>query len=133
LAVYAQVTSPLRRYLDLVAHQQLRAFLRGGAVLDAQAIIERIGAAEAAAVGVRRAERLSREHWTAVYLQQHPDWRGEGVLVEKRLPRGAVLIPALGLETRLKVAEAVELNRVLALRLTGVDLPERMARFRVER
>lgn len=133
LELYSQVTSPLRRYLDLVAHQQLRAFLRGGPALDARAILERVGAAEAAAVGVRRAERLSREHWTMVYLKQHPDWRGEGVLVEKRLPRGAVLIPSLALETRVKVAEDAELDRVLALRLTGVDLPERLARFRVER
>ncbi len=44
----------------------------------AQAIIERVGAAEAAAQGIRRAERLSREHWTTVYLQQHPGWQGEG-------------------------------------------------------
>jgi exoribonuclease-2 len=94
----------------LVAHQQLRAFLRGDDPLDAQAIVERVGAAEAAARGIRRAERLSREHWTMVYLQQHPGWRGEGVLVEKRMPRGVVLIPALALEARVKVADDVALD-----------------------
>jgi len=131
LDLYAQVTSPLRRYLDLAAHQQLRAFLRGDTVLDAQAMIERIGAAEAAALLVRRAERLSREHWTLAYLQQHPGWQGEGVLVEKRLPRGTVLIPSLALEARVKVAENVTPDSVLSLRLTGIDLPERAAYFRV--
>lgn len=131
LEVYAQITSPLRRYLDLVAHQQLRACLRGGDPLAAQAIIERVGAAEAAAVGVRRAERLSREHWTMVYLQQHPGWRGQGVLVEKRLPRGVVLIPELALEARVKVAEDVTPDSVVPLRLTGVELPEREAYFKV--
>jgi exoribonuclease-2 len=133
LEVYAQVTSPLRRYLDLVAHQQLRACLRGGDPLEAQAIIERVGAAEAAAVGVRRAERLSREHWTLVYLQQHPGWRGEGVLVEKRMPRGAVLICELALEARVKVGEDVAPDSVVPLRLTGIELPAREAFFRVER
>lgn len=133
LEVYAQVTSPLRRYLDLVAHQQLRACLRGGDPLEAQAIIERVGAAEAAAQGIRRAERLSREHWTTVYLQQHPGWQGEGVLVEKRMPRGVVLIPELALEARVKVADSVAPDSVLPLRLTGVDLPGREAFFRVER
>ena len=131
LEVYAQITSPLRRYLDLVAHQQLRACLRGGDPLAAQAIIERVGAAEAAAVGVRRAERLSREHWTMVYLQQHPGWRGQGVLVEKRLPRGVVLIPELALEARVKVAEDVTPDSVVPLRLAGVELPEREAYFKV--
>lgn len=131
LNVYAQVTSPLRRYLDLVAHQQLRACLRDGDPLEAQAIIERVGAAEAAAQGTRRAERLSREHWTMVYLQQHPGWRGEGVLVEKRLPRGTVLIPELALETRVKAGEDMALDGVLPLRLTGVELPTREAYFKI--
>ena len=35
LPAYTQVTSPLRRYLDLVAHQQLRAFLRGAQLRSA--------------------------------------------------------------------------------------------------
>lgn len=133
LEVYAQVTSPLRRYLDLVAHQQLCAFLAGDALLDAQAMIERIGAAEAVGPAVRRAERLSREHWTLVYLHQHPDWRGAGVLVEKRMPRSTVLIPELAFEVRVKVAEDVLPDSVLPLQLTGVDLPERAAYFRVVR
>lgn len=132
LPVYAQVTSPLRRYLDLVAHQQLRACLRGAAPLDSQAIIARVGAAGVAAQGIRRAERLSREHWTTVYLQQHPGWQGEGVLVEKRAPRSVALIPALALETRVKVGEACALDSTLTLRLTGVAVPEREAYFRVE-
>jgi exoribonuclease-2 len=131
LEVYTQVTSPLRRYLDLVAHQQLRAFLRGGERLDAQALVTRVGAAETAAAGVRRAERLSRLHWTLVYLQRHPGWRGEGVLVEKRLPRGTVLIPDLALEARVKVAEDVAPDSVVPLRLTGIELPEREAYFKV--
>ncbi|HAS52018.1 MAG TPA: exoribonuclease II [Gammaproteobacteria bacterium] len=131
LEVYCQATSPLRRYLDLVAHQQLRALLSGADPLDAQAIVARVGAAEAVASGVRRAERLSRQHWTVAYLQQHPGWQGEGVLVEKRMPRGMVLIPALGLETRVKVGENVEPDSVLPLRLTGIALPEREAYFRV--
>jgi len=131
LDVYAQVTSPLRRYLDLVAHQQLRACLRGGDPLEAQAIVERVGAAEVAARGIRRAERLSREHWTVVYLQQHPGWQGEGVLVEKRMPRGVVLIPDLALEARVKVSESVAPDSTLPLRLTGLELPAREAYFKV--
>lgn len=132
LDVYTQITSPLRRYLDLVAHQQLRTLLRGGEPLDAQAVIERIGAAETVAAGVRRAERLSREHWTMVYLQQHPQWQGEGILVEKRQPRSVALIPELGMETRIKAGDGVLLDSGLPLRLTGVELPGREAYFRVE-
>jgi len=133
LEIYAQVTSPLRRYLDLVAHQQLRAFLRRDDLLGAPEVLERIGAAEAVTDGVRQAERLARRHWTLVYLLQHPDWRGEGVLVEKYGARGTVLIPELDLEPRVHLREELPLDSVVPLTLSGVDLPELEAFFQVER
>ena len=131
LEMYAQLTSPLRRYLDLVVHQQLRAWLRGEPCMDAQTIIARIVAAEAALGGVRRAQRFSEQHWLLVYLQQHPNWQGSAIVVEKRMPRSNVLIPELAMETRVKVADNVELGSALTLRLHGVDLPAREAYFRV--
>jgi exoribonuclease-2 len=129
--VYTQATSPLRRYMDLVAHQQLRAFLAGEQLLNTQGILERIGAAEAVMGDVRRAERLARRHWTLVYLMQHPDWRGRGVLVDRMGSRGIILIPELDLEPRVHVPEDLPLNSVLRLALTGVDLPELEAHFRI--
>jgi exoribonuclease-2 len=133
LEIYAQVTSPLRRYLDLVAHQQLRAFLRRDDLLGAPEVLERIGAADAATDGVRQAERLARRHWTLVYLLQHPKWRGEGVLVEKHDARGTVLIPELDLEPRVHLREDLPLDSVVPLTLSGVDLPELEAFFQAER
>jgi exoribonuclease-2 len=119
LDVYAQVTSPLRRYLDLVAHQQLRAFLRGQELLRAQDVLERIGAAEAVAVSVRQAERLSRQHWTLVYLLAHPGWRGDGVVVKKRGTHATVLIPELDMEPRVHVREELSLDSVVPLAAWG--------------
>jgi exoribonuclease-2 len=129
LEVYTQSTSPLRRYTDLVAHQQLRAYLRGEGLLSDADILERVGAAEAVTGSVRVAERLSNKHWTLVYLKRHPDWRGEGVLVDTRYSRGQVLIPDLDLETRLHLREDVPLDTVLSLELRGVNLPELEAYF----
>ena len=131
LEVYVQATSPLRRYLDLVVHQQVRAHLRGAELLGAQEVLERIGATAAVAGSVRHAERLARRHWTLVYLMQHPGWRGEGVLVDKRRRRGTVLIPELDLEPRLHLRQDLPLNSTLALELRGVDLAALEAHFRV--
>jgi exoribonuclease-2 len=131
LDLYARATSPLRRYLDLVAHQQLRAYLRGEEPLEAQEVLRRIGAAEAAVGSVRQAEWLSRRHWTLVYLAQHPDWQGEGILVEKRDRHSTVLIPALALEPRVHLREDLPLNSVVDLVLMGVDLAGLEAHFRV--
>jgi len=131
MALYAQVTSPLRRYLDLVAHQQLRAHLRGQALLSPQEMLERVGAAEAITGSVRQAERLANRHWTLVYLLQHPNWRGEGGLVDKHYTRGTVLIPALDLEPRVHLREDLPLDSTLSLVLKGVDLAELEAHFQV--
>jgi exoribonuclease-2 len=81
LEAYVQVTSPLRRYLDLVVHQQIRAFLESRPPLTAAQVLERIGAVEAMSGSMRQAEQLSNRHWTLVYLLQHPGWRGNAVLV----------------------------------------------------
>jgi exoribonuclease-2 len=85
LASYSRVTSPLRRYLDLVAHQQIRASLTGGQLLDEQEIMGRIGASAAMTGTVQKIERLSNLHWTLVFLLQNPDWTANGIVVEIRL------------------------------------------------
>jgi exoribonuclease-2 len=132
LEVYARVTSPLRRYLDLVAHQQLRAYLHGASPLGEQEVLARVGAAEAVTSSMRQAELLADRHWTLVYLLQHPDWRGEGLLVERRERRGTVLIPALGLETRVHLGWELPLNSTVPLALSGINLAELEVYFQVE-
>ncbi len=99
MGMYAQATSPLRRYLDLVVHQQLRAFLRGGELLDEQEVMARVGAAMAVSGDVRWAERQSVRHWTLVHVNQQPDKVWDGVVVDRRGKRDIVLVPALALET----------------------------------
>nr|VFJ98180.1 MAG: exoribonuclease-2 [Candidatus Kentron sp. H]VFJ98360.1 MAG: exoribonuclease-2 [Candidatus Kentron sp. H]VFK03476.1 MAG: exoribonuclease-2 [Candidatus Kentron sp. H] len=130
---YSQVTSPLRRYLDLVAHQQLRAWLQGDGVLGSEKIIQRIGATQAATAGTRKGERLSNRHWTLVYLREHSDWQGEGILVEKGEKRGTVLIPSLGLDAQVRYRGNPEPGQVFRLALGEVDLPQLSAYFAVEK
>ncbi|MGD9376118.1 MAG: RNB domain-containing ribonuclease [Anaerolineae bacterium] len=131
MEVYTQATSPLRRYLDLVAHQQLRAHLRGEELLDSAQIIERVGTTEAVSGSVRRAERLSRRHWTLVYLLQRPGWTGEGIVVERRGQRTTLIIPELDLDARLRVRRDLSLNSTVSIALRQVDLPRLAAHFRL--
>jgi exoribonuclease-2 len=130
---YVQATSPLRRYLDLVVHQQLRAFLRGTPLLDDQALMARVGAAYAVSGDVRYVERLSNQHWTAVYLLRQPEWSGEGVVIDRRGKRDLVLLPALGGETSIYKKEPTPLDTIVEVALQTVDLPQREANFRFKR
>jgi len=128
---YARTTSPLRRYLDLVVHQQLRAYVLDQKLLNDQQIMERVGAAEAISASVRQTERLCRQHWTLVYLMQHPNWSGEAILIDRRGRRGLVVIPSLALEQSIHLDTEVALNSSIPLHLEGVNLPHLSAHFRI--
>jgi exoribonuclease-2 len=130
LPLYTRATSPLRRYSDLLVHQQIRAHLSGGTPLAPEAVAARVGEAEVAAAAVRRSERLSNQHWKLVWLRDRPKWRGEGVVVDKEERKAVVLIPELAMETRLRLAEP-ELNGRVRLSPREIDLPALDARFRV--
>ncbi|MCP4421484.1 MAG: RNB domain-containing ribonuclease, partial [Chloroflexi bacterium] len=127
---YVQATSPLRRYLDLVVHQQLRAFLRQEPMLDEQAVMERVGAAHAVSGDCRYAERLSNQHWTAVYLLRQQKWQGKGIVVDRRGKRDLVLLPQLGNEASIYKKEPMPLDASVQVELQSVDLVQREAHFR---
>lgn len=131
LPLYARATSPLRRYADLLVHQQLRAHLRGERPLEAKEVSARASQAEVAGAAVRKAERQSNLHWKLVYLLARPGWRGRGVVVGQEERRVLVLIPELALETRLRAKHDLPLDAEVDLILSDVDLPELDARFRL--
>jgi len=129
LETYAQVTSPLRRYTDLLAHIQIRSFLRGGTPLSADEISSRMNAAEAATVAVVQAERASRTHWTMVYLSDKKDSAWDAIALEKKGNRWHVIIPALALETQVAVRKNIAPNAQLKLILKAVSIPKGEAVF----
>jgi exoribonuclease-2 len=132
LELYAQTTSPLRRYADLVVHQQLRAYLAGHRLLDESEVLERVGAAEAINGSVRQAERLSNKHWTLVFLARQRPWNGEAVLVERMHRRGRILIPDLDLETVVPLPHELALDAEVRIGLREIDLPHLEASFQIQ-
>lgn len=128
---YAQATSPLRRYLDLVVHQQMRAHLAGRAPLTASEVLDRVGAAESVLGSLRRAERLSNRHWTLVYLTQNPDWTGRGVVVELRGRRAVVMIPELGFDALMNLPFEAAPDQEVTLARPDIDLPELAVTFTI--
>ncbi len=131
LPIYTRATSPLRRYSDLLVHQQLRAWLRGELLIEAQAVVARVGEAEAAAAAIRRSERLSNQHWKLVWLRDHPDWWGEAVVVDREERKHVLLIPDLALETRVRLQGDPTLSSALLVSPREVDLPALDCRFRI--
>ncbi len=100
---YVQVTSPIRRYADLIVQGQLKALARGEAPpLDDDALAGEAAAIEQAAGVGRAISQQARRYWTLVYLQQLRDagraqaW--DAVVIRPAGRRWVVQIPELALQ-----------------------------------
>jgi exoribonuclease-2 len=139
LPFYAQVTSPLRRYQDLLAHMQIRSVLALGStppaglmVMGSDEVSRRCAAAGAASAPNRQAERDSNSHWTAVWLSRNPGWTGEGIAVQSMGPDVLCYLPALGLETRVRNRRGLAPDDRAILSLVRVGIPSRDIVFELQ-
>jgi len=69
LTAYTQVSSPLRRYSDLVTQRQFTALLQGKPIPHArEELLQVLAAAEAAELEIRSLEERSTSYWLLTYL-----------------------------------------------------------------
>lgn len=129
VSFYSQVTSPLRRYGDLIAHQQLRAFIDKRHLLGKDEMLERVAAGDAASIAAKKASRFSDTHWKLVYLLQNTDNEYEGFCIDKRGNDALFLIPQLDMQTTMKNCMQIGLNESKMLKIKKVDIPTQTADF----
>ncbi|MDR0463992.1 MAG: RNB domain-containing ribonuclease [Treponema sp.] len=129
LDTYTQVTSPLRRYTDLLSHIQIHAHLRGDKPIGADDISARLGYSEAASSAAVHAERASVNHWKMVFLACKKDSLWEAVAIENKGARWSVLIPSLALETQVVLQRNASPNDSIRLVLKSVNIPKGEAVF----
>ncbi len=132
VSFYSQVTSPLRRYGDLIAHQQLRAFIGGGYVLGKDEMLERVAAGDAASIAAKKASRLSDTHWKLVYLLQNPENEYEAFCIDRRGNDALFLIPALDMQTSLQNTGDFQLNQSVVLKMSKVDITTQNVMFQIQ-
>lgn len=80
LAAYTPVTSPLRRYSDLVNEAQIMHYLRNGSPLwNTDSLADLLGSLSLALDAVGRVQRFRPRYWKLLYFQQQGDkiwWPG---------------------------------------------------------
>ncbi len=122
---YIQVTSPIRRYTDLLAHFQLKAHLRGHQLPfpkeQLQEILYSVGTSAYEATLV---ERQTNRYWGLEYLRRNAElvWQA---LVLRWLREdeglGLILIEDLGLELPHRFERFVNLGDRLEVKVSRVD------------
>lgn len=133
LDTYIQVTSPIRRYSDLLAHFQIKAHLRGDELpfssQEVQDIMSSIGTAVKEASLV---ERQTNRYWILEYLRRHSGevWQAM-VLRWLREDENLVLIllEDLGIELAWRVPRTVALGDRLELEVAYSDPREDQIHF----
>lgn len=129
LEAYLRVTSPLRRYLDLLVHQQLSSFISGEKTLEKDKVKEIIGITNATMPDIGKTTRASNDHYKCLYLMQNPKWQSEGVVVDTRGDKALFMIPEIGMMTQIKFKTLPGLDEKVLLRVGSVDLVERSVNF----
>jgi len=122
IETYTQVTSPLRRYTDLLAHIQIYAYLRGEKPVPQDDITMCLGFGEAAVSAAVHAERASENHWKMVYLADKKDSLWDAAAIENKGRAWHVLIPSLALETQVALRGNITPNDKITLILKSVNI-----------
>lgn len=125
LAAYAQATSPIRRYSDLVVHYQLKAHLRGEPLpFDAEQLRILLAPIESACYEATQLERQTVRYWLLEYIAREPntlqpalvlDWAGGDS------HRGVVLLEQIGIRLPVRFDRAVSRGEMVDLKVFQVD------------
>ncbi|MEM6835764.1 MAG: ribonuclease R family protein [Cyanobacteria bacterium P01_C01_bin.120] len=123
---YSQVTSPIRRYTDLLAHYQIKAHLRGEPLpFSSDEITELTQGVSSGAYEAVLVERQTKRYWALEYLRRHGHDCVWSVMLLRWLREGdrlgLVIFEDLGLELPMRFDRKVELGERLQIRITHVD------------
>jgi len=130
LSSYVRVTSPIRRYLDLLVQQQLVRFINNQTTLDDSQIKQRITQVNTVISRVNKATRQSIEHFKCLFLKQNNHWRGRGIIVEINNNKATLLIPEIAMITQLKLKSKAQLDDEIELRVVSINLESRLIDFK---
>ncbi len=134
LDTYTQVTSPIRRYTDLLAHFQLKAHLRGDPLpFSAEQLQEVMLSVTTAAYEATLVERQTNRYWGLEYLRRHADQVWQALVLrwlQEHNNLGLILLEDLGLELVMRFKRSVSLGDRLEVQVSHVDPRQDEIHFR---
>ncbi len=122
LESYLRFTSPLRRYLDLLAHQQIANFITQQPILDEKSVAERIAIFHSMMPNIGKTNNYSQQHFKCLYLLSHSNWQDTGVVVDKRDDKATLLIPSLAMITQIRLKRDFDFDDKINLKVRAIDL-----------
>lgn len=125
LDAYAQVTSPIRRYSDLLAHWQIKAFLREESLpFTAEMLTAILQAIEPAIWDANQVEKQSVRYWSLEYLRRNKEVVWEALMLDwlrENEKLALVLIEDLGLKLPMRISRQIQVGDNLLIKTAEVD------------
>ena len=125
LDAYAQVTSPIRRYSDLLAHWQIKAFLRNEPLpFTAEMLTEILQAIDPAIWDANQVEKQSVRYWGLEYLRRNKEVVWEALMLDwlrENEKLALVLIEDLGLKLPMRINRQIQVGDNMRIRTSEVD------------
>lgn len=134
LDTYTQVTSPIRRYTDLLTHFQMKAHLRGDNLpFSRDEIQEILYSVTSSSIEATSVERQTNRYWGLEYLRRNGNEIWQAILLrwlreDENL--GLILLEELGLELPHRFERAIPLGERLAVQVSRADPHRDEIRFR---
>lgn len=125
LETYTQVTSPIRRYSDLLAHFQIKAHLRGEELpFSRQEMLDMVMSLGPSVKEASSIERFTNRYWALEYLRRENGQVWQALMIrwlreENNL--GLILLEDLGLELAMRFGRDVKVGDRLDVKVAYAD------------
>jgi exoribonuclease II len=130
---YTQVTSPIRRYSDLLTHFQIKAHLRGANLpFSPDEVKDLMLSISSTVQEASLVERQTNRYWGLEFLRRHSDEVWQALMLRwlrEHENLGLVLLEDLGLELPIRFSRSIEPGDRLDLRVSHVDPRQDIIQF----
>lgn len=134
LSAYCQVTSPIRRYGDLLAHFQIKAFLNGAPLpYDHDSLTAMLSMIDGAIYEAAQVEKQTNRYWSLEYLRRQGNQVWRAVLLDwlrQHEQLGLVLLEDLGLKLPIRITRSVNVGESFEVMVEEVDPRRDLINFR---
>lgn len=125
LDTYTQVTSPIRRYTDLLTHFQIKAHLRGDPLpFSAEQVQELTASLSTTAYEATLVERQTNRYWGLEYLRRNADQVWQALMLRwlrEHENLGLILLEDLGLELAMRFNRSISPGDRLEVKVSHSD------------
>ena len=132
LESYVRFTSPMRRYLDLLAHQQIYLFLNKQPLLSDNNLKKKIKIVNAVMPKLNKISRDSQQHYRCLYFMKKQNWQGSATVINYHKQIATLHITNANITTQVITEKPLKRDVVITIYLIKVDLPNLILEFGIK-